>query len=121
MAERNGNLWKIIAVLVTLGIVGLTTMNALGVFQGEIKKDVAHNHEAIMEVKIDVDLLEDGLDEVTYYSIGDAKDTQILTERIDNQGKLLNERIDALREDVSDFAIEQRSVNKEILDRLPPR
>ncbi len=46
--------WKIAAILVTLAIAGLGTMNAMGVFQGEIKRDVVHNHEAIQDMQPDV-------------------------------------------------------------------
>ena len=45
----NGNL-KWIAIAVGLIVTALTTMNAMGVFQGEIKRDVVHNHEAIQSM-----------------------------------------------------------------------
>lgn len=46
--------WKIVAILVTVAIAALGTMNALGVFQGEIKRDVIHNHEAIQDMQPEV-------------------------------------------------------------------
>ena len=95
---------KILLAVAGLIVVGLTSMQALGIFQGEIKRDVLHIHEAIQNVQAD-DLTQwADIDENTYYRLGDTKDTEILTERIDNvQGD-----VDEIKGDV-----------KEILNRLP--
>ncbi len=55
MASGNGTVWKIvIGVAVTVAIAALASVWAGGRFQGEVKKDVAHNHEEIQDMKPDV-------------------------------------------------------------------
>lgn len=102
--ETTNGAMKILVGIAGLIIVGLTAMQALGVFQGEVKRDVEHMHEAIQKNQADdLDQWVD-IDENTYYRMGDTKDTEILTERIDNvQGD-----VDEIKGDV-----------KEILNRLP--
>lgn len=43
-----------IGIFLGLAITALASMNALGVFQGETKQQVKHNHEAIQEIKPEV-------------------------------------------------------------------
>ncbi len=49
------NTWKwTIGIIIAIAITALASMNALGVFQGETKQQVKHNHEAIKEIKPEV-------------------------------------------------------------------
>jgi len=54
MTKDNKTLKWAIGIFLGLAITALASMNALGVFQGEIKQNVVHNHEAIQEMKPEV-------------------------------------------------------------------
>ncbi len=51
---KNNNTWKWALGVIGLAVTALASMNALGVFQGETKQQVTHNHEAIQEIKPEV-------------------------------------------------------------------
>ena len=55
MTKGNGSTVRwILGILMGVALTALASMNAMGVFQGEIKRDVVHNHEAIQEMQPDV-------------------------------------------------------------------
>ena len=54
MTKDNKTLKWAIGIFLGLAITALASMNALRVFQGEIKQNVVHNHEAIQEMKPEV-------------------------------------------------------------------
>ncbi len=55
MTKANGSTVRwIMGILLGVALTALASMNAMGVFQGEIKRDVVHNHEAIEAIQPDV-------------------------------------------------------------------
>lgn len=96
MASGNGTVWKVVVgVTVSLAIAAITACVRFGVFQGEIRKDVAHNHEEIGNNKADCDLMETKVDEHEKYIDGDKVDTVYIKRDIadikDMQRQILEE------------------------------
>ena len=51
----NNTIWKwVLGTIIGLSITALAAINTLGVFQGETKTQVSHNHEAILEIKPEI-------------------------------------------------------------------
>ena len=52
---NNNTMWKwVLGTIIGLSITALAAINTLGVFQGETKQQVKHNHEAIQEIKPEI-------------------------------------------------------------------
>lgn len=126
MTKPNGNKMKWIIGLI-LGILGLavtalTSMNAMGVFQGEIKRDVVHNHEAIVGVKEDIkgSIIPELLRAKKHVDQSEIETPRIV-EDIDELGRELGDFKREIKKDFKDFSTEQKAMNNKILDKLNER
>lgn len=118
MAKKlNGNLKIVLGICVTVLLAALASAMAFGVFQGEIKKDVTHNHEDIVGLKA-VDVTQDT---ALNMAMRHVYEDEIETPYIQDDVAHIKVDIKALEQGVSEFAEEQRKVNTQILNKLDER
>ena len=109
---------RVVIWICGLVIVALGGMSAFGVFKGESTTKIEHLHEAVKGIKTDItNDIKPRLRKADEHRIADEIGT-----------KYFERRFDGLEKDLTDFTseqrtvnIEQRSVNLEILKRLPPK
>lgn len=120
MAKPNGNRSKwilvIIGILVTVALAALGSMNAMGVFQGEIKRDVVHNHEAIQGVRTEVqEELRPAIAKINISQAECRRDIKGINEDITE----LESDVDALGGKIDTLRTDQNANFQKILERLP--
>ena len=109
MAQNGNKRITIVLTIIALLLTAFVIITTASSYQGKESADVVHNTQAIEQHTLAIKENSQEIRINTDHRIADTKDTEFF-------GK----RFDVIEKTITDFTTEQKAVNKEILDRLPP-